>query len=233
MGKFVIKTTATGPKFDLKADNGEIIATSENYSSVAACKKGIASVKRTVKVAKTQDMTKAKVEDVKSPKFEVYKDKAGDFRFRLRSSNGQIVCSGENYTTLQAVLDGIESIRKNVINATVVDQSEGAAKKPAAKKPAAKKPAAKKTAAKKPAAKKPAAKKTAAKPAAKKTTAKKTAAKPAAKKAVAKKPAAKKTAAKKPVAKKAVAKKPVAKKTVAKKPVAKKAPAKKAVAKKK
>lgn len=46
MGKFVIKTTATGVKFDLKAGNGEVIATSEVYSSDAACKNGIESVKK-------------------------------------------------------------------------------------------------------------------------------------------------------------------------------------------
>ena len=45
MGKFVIKETATGVKFDLKAGNGEVIATSEVYSSEDACVKGIESVK--------------------------------------------------------------------------------------------------------------------------------------------------------------------------------------------
>ena len=44
MGKFVIKKTNTGVKFDLKAGNGEVIATSEVYTTEAACKNGIASV---------------------------------------------------------------------------------------------------------------------------------------------------------------------------------------------
>ena len=44
MGKFVIRATKTGTKFDLKANNGEVIATSEVYASDNACKKGIASV---------------------------------------------------------------------------------------------------------------------------------------------------------------------------------------------
>ena len=44
MGKFVIRETKTGIKFDLKAGNGEVIATSEIYSSEKACRNGIASV---------------------------------------------------------------------------------------------------------------------------------------------------------------------------------------------
>lgn len=46
MGKFVIKETKTGVKFDLKATNGQVIATSEVYTTVAACKNGIESVKK-------------------------------------------------------------------------------------------------------------------------------------------------------------------------------------------
>ena len=46
MGKFVIKTTATGVKFDLKATNGQVIGKSEMYSSAAACENGIESVKK-------------------------------------------------------------------------------------------------------------------------------------------------------------------------------------------
>ena len=46
MGKFVIRKTNTGIKFDLKAGNGEVIATSEVYSSEESCRKGIASVQK-------------------------------------------------------------------------------------------------------------------------------------------------------------------------------------------
>ena len=46
MGKFEIKNTKTGIKFNLKAGNGEIIATSEGYKSKAGCKNGIESVKK-------------------------------------------------------------------------------------------------------------------------------------------------------------------------------------------
>ena len=46
MGKFVIKKTNTGIKFDLKATNGEIIAISEGYTTLANCKNGVESVKK-------------------------------------------------------------------------------------------------------------------------------------------------------------------------------------------
>lgn len=52
MGKFVIRETKTGIKFDLKATNGEVIATSEVYSSAASCNKGIASVQRNAPIAR-------------------------------------------------------------------------------------------------------------------------------------------------------------------------------------
>lgn len=45
MGKLVVKTTNTGVKFDLKATNGQVIATSEGYTTHANCVNGVESVK--------------------------------------------------------------------------------------------------------------------------------------------------------------------------------------------
>ncbi len=59
-------------------------------------------------------------------KFEVYKDKKGEFRFRLKSSNGQVIATGEGYSTKTACLNGIESIRKHAPDAKVDDQTESA-----------------------------------------------------------------------------------------------------------
>jgi len=56
-------------------------------------------------------------------KFEVYQDKPGEYRFRLKAGNGQIVASGQAYTTKKACLNGIESIRKNAPDAPVDDQT--------------------------------------------------------------------------------------------------------------
>jgi len=46
-------------------------------------------------------------------KFEIYKDKAGEFRFRLKASNGQIILASEGYKAKTSCKNGIESVRKN------------------------------------------------------------------------------------------------------------------------
>lgn len=54
-------------------------------------------------------------------KFEVYKDKAGAFRFRLKAGNGEVIATGEAYSTKAAVIKGIESVKNNTTGATTVD----------------------------------------------------------------------------------------------------------------
>lgn len=56
-------------------------------------------------------------------KFELYKDNAGKFRFRLKASNGQIIAVGEAYESKAAALNGIESVKKNAADAKVDDQT--------------------------------------------------------------------------------------------------------------
>ena len=56
-------------------------------------------------------------------KFELYKDTAGKFRFRLKASNGQIIASGEAYESRASALKGIESVRKNAPDAVLDDQT--------------------------------------------------------------------------------------------------------------
>ena len=119
MGKFVIKEVASGVKFDLKAGNGEVIATSEVYTTEAACKNGIESVKKNAIVAGVEDQTADEVVAVKNPKFEVYQDKAGEFRFRLKATNGQVIATGEGYKAKASCMNGIESVKKNVVDAPV------------------------------------------------------------------------------------------------------------------
>ena len=54
-------------------------------------------------------------------KFEVYKGKGGEFRFRLKAGNGEIIATGEGYSSKQACLNGIESVKKNAPDAPVVE----------------------------------------------------------------------------------------------------------------
>lgn len=120
MGKFVIKETGTGLKFNLKATNGQVIATSQVYKTPVTCKKGIASVQKNAPVAAVEDQTVEGYAVQKTPKFEVYKDKAGEFRFRLKATNGQIIAVGEGYTTMANCLNGVESVKKNSVDADIV-----------------------------------------------------------------------------------------------------------------
>ena len=120
MGKYVIRETKTGMKFDLKAGNGEVIATSEVYTSEKACRNGIASVQKNAPVAAVENQTVEGYAVEKHPKFEVYTDKAGEFRFRLKATNGQIIAVSEGYKAMASCMNGIESVKKNAVDAPVV-----------------------------------------------------------------------------------------------------------------
>ena len=119
MGYFVFKKTKTGVKFDLVAGNHEVIATSEVYKSDASCKKGIASMRRNAPVANLQDLTVEPVVPARCPKFEVFVDKAGEYRFRLKATNGQIIATSEGYVAKASCLNGIESVRKNAVDGDI------------------------------------------------------------------------------------------------------------------
>ena len=122
MGKFVIRKTNTGIKFDLKASNGEVIATSEVYSSPESCKKGLASVQKNAPVAAVENQTLEGYAVEKHPKFEIYTDKAGEFRFRLKATNGQIIAVSEGYKAIASCLNGNESVKKNAVDAKIVEE---------------------------------------------------------------------------------------------------------------
>lgn len=124
MGKFVIKTTATGFTFRLKAGNGEVIATSEVYTSEDSCRKGIQSVINNAPVAAVEDQTVEPVEKQKHPKFEVYTDKKGETRFRLKAKNGEVIAASEGYAAKASCLNGIESVRKNAADAAIVKDED-------------------------------------------------------------------------------------------------------------
>ena len=116
MGKFVIKEAKTGFKFDLKAGNGEIIASSQVYKSLVTCKKGIASIQKNATVAAIEDQTVEGFAKEKNPKFEIYTDKAGEFRFRLKATNGQIIPSTPYINILRISMFPILTISRKSFN---------------------------------------------------------------------------------------------------------------------
>ncbi|MBR3971002.1 MAG: YegP family protein [Ruminococcus sp.] len=125
MGKFVIKKTNTGFTHSLKAGNGEVIATGgEVYNRIDSIKNGIASIMKNAPIANLEDQTVEDFAVEKNPKFEVYTDKSGEFRFRLKASNGQIIATSEGYAKKASCHNGIESVRKNVVDAEIIEPEE-------------------------------------------------------------------------------------------------------------
>ncbi len=64
-------------------------------------------------VGEIEDQTEEGFAVQKHPKFEVYTDKSGEFRFRLKAKNGQIIATSEGYKKKVTCLNGIESVKKN------------------------------------------------------------------------------------------------------------------------
>jgi len=120
MSKFVIRTVNSGIKFDLKATNGQVILTSEVYTTEAACRKGIESIIKNAPVANVENQTVEGYEVLTHPKFEMYQDKAGEYRFRLKARNGEIIGTSEGYAAKAGCLNGIESVHKNAADAEIV-----------------------------------------------------------------------------------------------------------------
>ena len=107
MGKFVVRQTPTGIKFDLKAGNGQVILTSEVYTTKAACLNGVESVKKNAQ------------EDAR---FEKLESKNGKPYFNLKATNGQVIGTSELYESVAARDKGIESVKKNAPDAEVVEE---------------------------------------------------------------------------------------------------------------
>jgi uncharacterized protein YegP (UPF0339 family) len=107
MGKFVVRQTPTGIKFDLKAGNGQVILTSEVYTTKAACLNGVESVKKNSQ------------EDAR---FERLDSKNGKPYFNLKATNGQVIGTSELYESVAARDNGIESVKKNAPDAEVVEE---------------------------------------------------------------------------------------------------------------
>ena len=122
MGKFVVRAVPSGIKFDLKATNGEVIATSEVYKTKASCLNGVKSVAKNAPVANVEDQTVENWQKAQCPKFELYVDKGGEYRFRLKATNGQVIATSEGYVAKNSCENGIESVKKNAVDAKVAEE---------------------------------------------------------------------------------------------------------------
>lgn len=109
MGKFVISKRSNGEfQFNLKAGNGQVILTSEGYTTKAACENGIESVKKN-----SQD----------DARFERLTSKNDKYYFLLKATNGQSIGSSEMYESVASRDNGIESVKKNAPDAATDDET--------------------------------------------------------------------------------------------------------------
>ena len=108
MGKFVITLRKNGEfQFNLKATNGQVILTSEGYTTKTACLNGVESVRKN-----------APLEE----RFEVKVAKNGKPYFNLMATNGQVIGASQMYASERTMLAGIRSVMRNAPEAPVVEE---------------------------------------------------------------------------------------------------------------
>ncbi|MDX1599955.1 MAG: YegP family protein [Anaerolineales bacterium] len=105
--KFQLKQTGSGQfRFNLLAANGQVILSSENYTSKSAAKNGIESVKKNAP---------------SDERYERRTSKAGDPYFVLKAANQQVIGTSEMYSSKSAMEQGIESVKKSAPGAEVAE----------------------------------------------------------------------------------------------------------------
>jgi len=119
-GKFEIKKSKDDRYvFNLYAANSVIVATSQVYSSSTSAQNGIKSVIENAPKAPIEDQSLKNYETLPYPKWEIYQDKGGQYRFRLSASNGSCICHSQGYTSKASCKNGIESIKRTAQNAKI------------------------------------------------------------------------------------------------------------------
>ncbi|MDR3074902.1 MAG: YegP family protein [Candidatus Methanoplasma sp.] len=121
IGKFVVKPAKNGMMFNLIANNGRVICTSQVYANESSCMSGIESV-RTNSRSKIEDQTVEGYKKLTNPKFEIFLDKVGKYRFHLKAMNGEIVAASQGYVTKESCKKGMASISKNAAGAQIVKE---------------------------------------------------------------------------------------------------------------
>ena len=108
-GKFVVTKTKSGKfMFNLKAGNGEIILTSEEYNAKASAMNGIESVKKNA---------------VDDSRYERKEQKNGQPFFVLKAGNNEPIGKSEAYSSVSALENGMKSVKTNAPGAAVDDQT--------------------------------------------------------------------------------------------------------------
>lgn len=119
-GAFDIKKSRDGRYvFNLYAANRVIVATSQIYSSSQSAITGIKSVIANAERANIEDQTLKQYQPMPYPKWEIYEDKGGQYRWRLLATNGSCILHSQGYTQKSTCKKGIESVIRTAKNAKI------------------------------------------------------------------------------------------------------------------
>jgi len=129
----VYKDVAEKFRFRLRAPNNKIVAVSEGYETKDGCVKGVHAIKKYCD-ADIEDLTIGE-EGIANPKFQVFRDQAEKYRFRLRAPNNEIVAVGEGYESKAGCIKGVQAV-KEYCDAEIDDLTTGQiSEKPQSKVP--------------------------------------------------------------------------------------------------
>jgi uncharacterized protein YegP (UPF0339 family) len=122
MAMFYCRKTATGYYFKLAATNGATLGTSDEYASEQNCLDAIQLVKGCALDAEVEDQTAAAFKKRKNPKFELYKDNAGQYHFKLNAKNGDMLLISPGYTSKMNCQEGLENVQSGALTASTVKE---------------------------------------------------------------------------------------------------------------
>lgn len=110
LGTYKVIRTNSGYQFNLVSSNEKVLAVSEIYSTVESCMNGIVSMQKNIG-ANIEDQTVEDYMKVSNPKYEIYCDRDGDYRFRLKAMNGLIIAVSGAYSNKDFCLKAIEMVK--------------------------------------------------------------------------------------------------------------------------
>lgn len=119
MGKFTVQQLKAGYKFNLKAGNGQIIASSGIFRVMEDCLAAIEHVKQCA-MAAVEDQTVHSYAVLPFPKFQVRHTDRGAICFYLYDGQGRLLVHSKNYTAKRSCLAGIRSMAENAPEAEVI-----------------------------------------------------------------------------------------------------------------
>ena len=125
MGKIIIKRTSNGGyHFTIVANNGQVVGVSQTYKSLKSAQSGIKSVSNN-RNSKVEDQTVPDYKELGFPKWQIFKDAAGDYRFRLVAMNGEtVLAASEGYSRKDSCKKGMDSVRNNIDSEITVMEPE-------------------------------------------------------------------------------------------------------------